>query len=70
VQFIGEETVERPNAKDDTRLTLIAAAIIRLNSTETASLLPVSFGGPSITRLRAPRVYNRNPNSSISETMP
>jgi hypothetical protein len=70
VQFIGEEPVERPNAKDDRRLTLIAAAISRLNSTETASLSPVSFAGPLITRLHAPRAYNRNPNSSISEIMP
>jgi hypothetical protein len=51
-------------------MTLIAAAIIRLNSIETASVSPVSFGGLSITRLHAPRVYNRSPNSSISEIMP
>jgi hypothetical protein len=70
VQFIGDEPVERPNAKNHPGLTLIAAAIIRLNSTETASLSPVSFGGLSITRLHAPRVYNRSPNSSISEIMP
>ena len=70
MQFFSEKPVERPNAKNDPRLTLIAAAIIRLNSTDTASLSPVSFGGPLISRLHAPRVYNRNPNSSISKIMP
>jgi hypothetical protein len=70
VQFIGDESVELPNAKNHLRMTLIAAAIIRLNSIETASVSPVSFGGLSITRLHAPRVYNRSPNSCISEIMP
>ena len=56
MQFIGDEPVERPNAKNHPELTLIAAAIIRLKSTETASLSPASFGGPSIIRV-TPHVF-------------
>jgi hypothetical protein len=69
VQFIGEEPVERPNAKDDPGLTLIAAAIIRLNSTETASC-PRYHSTGRRSRATTPHLYNRNPNSSISEIMP
>jgi hypothetical protein len=58
VQFIGDEPVERP-AKNHPELTLIAAAMIRLKSTETASLSPVSFGGPSIIRV-TPHVFRNN----------
>jgi hypothetical protein len=52
VRFIGDESLELPNAKKHLRVTLIAAAIIPLNPIETASLSPVSFGGLLITRLR------------------
>jgi hypothetical protein len=65
-RVMGEEPVERPNPKSHLGLTFIAAAIIRLNLPETASLSSVSFGGLSITHLDA-LVY---PNSSISEIMP
>jgi hypothetical protein len=69
-RFIGDEQVERPNAKNSLGLTLIAAAIIRLNSSETASLSPVSFAGCRSLAPTSPRVYSGKPNSSISEIMP